>query len=583
MNPGAVSPNRVSPRHSAEIQPQSPANSGNEGLPPAGSPAGSALGRRSSSHVSLQMPQDMPAARPPQRGTLAQRSTAAFMAASPVQAAVATATQALAGSRHALGVVLPPTRADGQPQAALQSALKNLKTEDTPAHQEAAHNAVIAYGQRAGTLGDRVLPVLHKASLIGVSGTAMAFGVGRNTGIATADTTTQAIAHQPQPHGVYAGGAAKPPGLGTLGQAAGEWVAGSLGGGVGNILGQHVVAPAINAVSRQHAAVAAKALVPDEMKDLMNELEAGSGDALRGKVQQRQGDIAGIGSKSNQHIGEVAFDVATAVRTAAQEGKPLGFAGTVGIGLSVSFGAGAAIGVTMAIRSAQATELVPTMAALREERAARQNNPAHDPKAPGELAQNKVPLFFTQHSEDSNPIRAIGKALTSSPVRDPAPSRQESDTAAPTRPMITAGDLANTVTSVGRRAVLMAKATSLTALATAVTPFVAHQMPNAATQSLVRTAGAAIGIHLAIKPWFKALASDIPQGDKRMQEARQPAVDQAYRRSAAAQPPAAELVTMTSNQAAGGAQGSQASPQASQGSQPNEGGADPAEPGPHQV
>lgn len=518
------------------------------------------------------------------------------MNASPVQAAVNTATQALAGSRHTLGVVVPATRADGQPRAGLQSALKNLKTEDTPAHQEAAHNAVIAYGQRAGTLGDRLLPVLHKGALIGVSGTAMAFGVGRNTGIATADVATQAIAHQPKPMGVYAGGEAKPPGLGTLGQVAGEWVAGSIGGGVGNIVGQHVVAPAINAISRQHAPVDAKALVPDAMVALMNELEPGSGDALRSKVGDRQKEISGIGSKSNQRIGEAAFDVATAVRTGAQQGAPLGFAGTVGIGLSVSFGAGAAIGVTMAIRSANATELVPTMAALREEQAARANNPDHEPKAPGALAQNKVPLFFTQHSEDKNPIRAIGKALTGSTVRDPAPSRLEGDTAAPTRPMITAGDLANTVTSVGRRAVLMAKATSGTAAATALTPFVAHQMPNEATQGLIRTVGAAIGIHLAIKPWFKALATDIPQGDKRMQEGRQPAVDQAHQRLNAAPSDGAGSVLMTTNPVAGppGSPGSHhseelpgsAASHASHGSHglPSEhGSANPSEPGPHNV
>jgi hypothetical protein len=516
------------------------------------------------------------------------------MNASPIQAAVNTATQALAGARHGLGVVLPSTRADAQPRADLQSALKNLKTDDTPAHQEAAHNAVIAYGQRAGTLGDRLLPVLHKGALIGVSGTAMAFGVGRNTGIATADTAAQAIGHQPQPMGVYAGGEAKPPGLGTLGQVAGEWVAGSIGGGIGNIAGQHVVAPAINAISRQHAPVAANALVPDAMVALMNELQPGSGDALRSKMGDRQKDIAGIGSKSNQRIGEAAFDVATAVRTAAQQGEPLGFAGTVGIGLGVSFGAGAAIGVTMAIRSANATELVPTMAALREEQAARANNPDHEPKAPGELAQNTVPLFFTQRPEHENSIHEIGKAvatgvgkaLLDSAVRDPAPSRQEGDTAAPTRPMITAGDLANTVTSVGRRAVLMAKATSGTAAATALTPFVAHQMPNEATQSLVRTAGAAIGIHLAIKPWFKALATDIPQGDKRMQEGRQAAVDQAHQRANAAASGGTGSVLMTSNPLAG--------PEAAPGSHHSEelpgspasdeyASAHGSEPGPHNV
>jgi hypothetical protein len=64
-----------------------------------------------------------------------------------------------------------------------------------------------------------------------------------------------------------------------------------------------------------------------------------------------------------------------------------------------------------------------------------------------------------------------------------------------------------------------------------------------------------------------------------MQEARQPAVDQAYRRSAAAPPSGGDEVLMTTNPISRPSQGSQGS----RGSQANEGVADPREPGPHQV
>jgi hypothetical protein len=532
----------VSPRN-REILPQSPRAPSGTGAGTSTGAGGAAAPRASTGLSAAQqnaaspLAPNAPLRRSAQRGGLAQRQALPVRDAGPAQAAPA----------------LERTH-PAQIRSDLQSALGRLKDDNTPFNQTAAHEAVVKYGEHAGTLGDRLLPVFHKAAVVGVAGTSMAFGVGRNTGIATADTAAQRIAGRPRPLGVYAHGKAPAPGLASAGQVAGEWAGGAMLGAVGNVAGEHLVAPAINSVSRQHVKVDSKAIVPDRMVAVMNGLEAGSGDALRAKVETRQADIAGIGSNSNKRIGQVAFDVATAARTAAQGSQQLGFAGTVGIGLAVSAAAGAAIGTTMAIRAARARESVPKMAALEAEVAARQD-PNHERKSPGALAQDEIPLFFTQHPEDKNPLKligsAVGKAVAGSALRDPAPSREPGDAQAPTRPPLTGGDLANTAISVARRAVLMAKATTITGTATAITPFVAHQMPTPALQSLVRTTGAAIGIHTAIKPWFDALATDIPQGDKRRHEARQAPVDQAYRSALAAQAPSIEMVQMNVNAAAG--------------------------------
>jgi hypothetical protein len=426
-------------------------------------------------------------------------------------------------------------------EAQLDTALQHKRTA-----QAAAHAALKAYQTHAGGTGDRVMPVVHKMLAVGAAGAGMAFGVGRSAGVAAADAIV---------------GAADPAAGGVIELEAARWGMGSLLGGVGNIAGEHFIKPLVNLINQQQAPVDPSAVLPDEMVHQMNTLKPGSGDDLRAKVAARQGDIAGINSAGTIHIGEAFFDGANAARAFAQNGRPLSAGATLGIGATVSALAGAGIGTTMALRGALAGQEVPDAAELAQ---AFENHNPDDPAThvdPGTLGHHQVPLFFVKHldqppaaaaaaadaapaeepaaaqprPQQPNTLRvmtaAVATALRDSPVRDPAPGDNPS---APRQPaswaargsMVTA-DALNTIQSTLRRGAAMAWATGTNAAVAVGTTAAAQQLSGEMAQRFVRGAGAAIGIHRAIQPWFNALAPGgaIAQGDAQMRQRRQAAVN----------------------------------------------------------
>lgn len=413
----------------------------------------------------------------------------------------------------------------------LQATLTTLKTDGSAASQAAAHAALVEYGTHAGQLRDFFLPLLHKTALIGVSGTSMAFGAGRNTGVAAGDTAVRESNGAPfhDIDGVHA--PAVTDDVANLKSAAAQWVLGSVAGGVGNITGEHFVKPLVNLVNRQHLPVSPNALVPDEMVQLMNQLEAGSGDRLRAEVSHQQSDKGAINSDTNKLLGKLCFDSATIGKAHMQGTGALGFAGTVGVGLAVSASAGGLIGAGMALNAALSTIKVPDLAQLR---AAVQANAAAAPgTAPQTLANvtnNDLPLFYPHRPPPKAVGTAMREALHDSPLRDPQPNVDLGPLPASTTQRSTAAVVTstavNTLSSVANRSFEMLKATPGLFLSTFATPIVARAMPTPELQATVRDVGAGLGIHSAIEPWFDSLAKDIPQTDKAMQARRQEAVNE---------------------------------------------------------
>ncbi len=416
-------------------------------------------------------------------------------------------------------------------RTALQGSLAALQTPDD---QMAAHNAARAYGEHAGTVLDAAAPAIHKTLLVGLAGTSMAFGVGRNAGLGGTDAGTRAAQGQPAPGG-YAGPATvHQPGAHTLAEAAARWAGGAAAGGVGNFVGQHLVAPLVNTIPRQHAPIDAKAVVPDEMRDTMNRLQPGSGDRLRAAVAAHQKEFANIASETNIHIGEAAFDVATGIKAAVLGTQAFGVGGTVAVGLAVSAAAGGAIGASMAVNAATAKIKVPDMAQLR--------NAEANGVALADVPKHDMPLFYTKHNQATGPVRAISTAWQAGTVGDPAPNNNPDAAGRPQtlgqRASTVVANTANIATSVLQRSARMMYSTTGAALADAATPFVAAGVAHhPALATAVRTAGAALGIHAAIRPWFNQLATGIPGADAQMRAGRQQAVNAA---AASGQPPDVE-------------------------------------------
>jgi hypothetical protein len=478
--------------------------------------------------------QPLPARRQAGASTSAGQPQAA---SSSGQSAVAQLPQRVPGDELQAQI---PSRATTASQAreAVQNklaAFKDVSDERRGASNEQistaaneAHAAVVSYGKASGQLLDRLMPVAHQTTTVGVAGTAMAFGVGRNTGMAIADEMVRAMAGKPAELGVTASAAAvKPPA--TWGAAELQWVSGALTGAVGNLVGQTVVKPAVDALSgRQHKPIDPQVLVPPQMVQMMNDIHPGSGDALRNQVQAQQGDISKITSNFNVRLGQAAFDVASGARAAIQGNQATGMAGTVGVGLAVSFAAGSAIGLGMGVRAATGQHKVPDMAALTEkhtevtqQRAASQN--VDGAAALKDVPKNTVPLFYTHHTALKNPLTAIKQAWQDNKLRQPPsvdnPDAQHRPSTWAERGALVLKESKNLAVSVGNRAFEMAKATVPTAVAAGVASH-AGGIANEAASRITRAVCAGVGIHMAIQPWFNSLATAIPDGDKKVRAQR---------------------------------------------------------------
>jgi hypothetical protein len=457
----------------------------------------------------------------------------------------------------------------------LQDALQGYGVDlSQPSQQAFAHAVAVDYGEKAATVLDTALPMVHSILKLGVAGTAIAFGAGRSSGLSAGDALGRLHRGVPQATGVGSGPepAAAPLQSGTafklMGTGAKQLVLGSLTGAVGNLTGQYLGAPLVNMIPRQFAPIDLRAVLPDETVALMNQMQPGAGDTLRKQVQEAQSDVAVINSAGNVRLGQIAFDAITAARFAAQGGLPLGVAGQVGIGLAVSSSAGMVIGAVMAARQSVASHQVPDLPALREAAKAHAANPGSDGAAAlAQVEKCAVPLFFprqinpaagpqtqgdieTGHGEPvananadqrgrlarmrdtaqwavkqvARPLVAVGQAwgqsLGASPLIEPA--------APGTHGAVTAGRVvataSNVAASVVNRAGEMAKATLSTQAWSTASAMLASTT-NGPAREFILAMGNAVGIHAAIKPWFDSLVTEIPQGDAKIRAHREQVVN----------------------------------------------------------
>ena len=431
-----------------------------------------------------------------------------------------------------------------QVRTELQTALQDLQSQPgnaTRAQQEQvqgdAHQALRTYARSTAGYADCMLPVVHKTLAVGAAGAGMAFGVGRSSGVALADLALRSARGDPTSLGLQAPAIpAGRPGTEAVVNAAAQAALGAAMGGMGSFVGQTLVAPLVNRINRQSAPVDLRAVVPDDMVRLMNQLKPGAGDALRAAAQAEQQQNVNIASERNVTVGKFFFDAANAVRVGMQGSNTLGVAGNVLAGTAVSSCAGACIGATIAINASLAQVRVPDMDQLRE--AAR--TPGAGPAALDALETHAVPLFFTKHSTRPD-------TMFSNPVADPSPSREAVLGNAPgDLPPHTPSRLASTVnaaTSMAQRGVAMLQATTGTAVVAAMTPAFAASMPTQNQADAARAIAAAVGIHTAIQPWFGELAAGIPARDRAIVASRQTAVDDAARsrRDAVPQVPPSDI------------------------------------------
>lgn len=456
--------------------------------------------------------------------------------------------------------------------------------EQADANQLNAHREAVAYGKGSAQMMDRVLPFATSVLRVGLGGTSPAFGVGRNSGLAAGDAAARAEQGRAQSGAVFdnsaAGAAAsapsaapaKPASLGsTVFSTVAQWVAGSVAGAAGNLVGQTMVAPIVNLMPRQFAPIDDKAVVPDQIVNNMNALVPGSGTELRAAVKAQQTEISNIGSASNITIGQVVFDSITATRAAALGTTPLGAAGQVGFGLAASASAGGVIGAAMSVRQSVATIKVPNPEELAAQVAQGGADGAQRLQA---LIRNgqEVPLFYAKHMNAAAqpaatplaqerdleagprssagdvpsasamraalanvgqvasvagkvvtaPLNAVVSSFQAGPLMDPQPSNpaveRRSDAS------LAGHTLQNIGASLLNRTKAMAESTAALSLISTATAAVAKPLAEG-DQRAAMAIGSAIGIHTAIKPWFTALAKDIPEGDAKIKANRQEAVD----------------------------------------------------------
>jgi len=493
----------------------------------------------------------------------AVRDSSAVQALGGLASAVVTPVVSLAVDVVAAGVegvkqAMRPSASSRPLQTALSGNLAQ------PEAQMGAHEQAVEYGKHSAQMLDRVVPFALSVARIGLAGTSMAFGLGRNAGLSAGDALGRLERGAEQSLGFISGSA---PAASTLsakemGQAVGtglqQWALGAITGAVGNLAGAFVVAPLLNLTPRQFNPIDARAVVPDETVALMNQLKAGSGNELRDQVKAAQSEITNISSESNVRLGQISFDAITAGRFAIQGATPLGVAGQVTAGLAVSATAGAAIGAVMAMRQSVTTVAIPDIAALRHAVA---SAPADGAAALAQVQTNAVPMFFAKHTGTaasteggpglpvtnadaeqrgrmaqtldtikngvigfaSSAAGAVKQNFVASPLYEPVPTTPGAESAG------MASRIRHTVDNVAgsglRRTGEMAASTWKTNAASTVSSMLASTIESPATQRAALALGNAVGIHTAIKPWFDALATNIPAGDNAMRAQRQESVN----------------------------------------------------------
>jgi hypothetical protein len=411
-----------------------------------------------------------------------------------------------------------------------------------------AFNAARAYGAQRGTLGDFIVPLAHKAAIVGIAGTGMAFGLGRSSGMAAAEVGQDAwlgnltnlgwSATQP-PHPSSVSDHFKEMSRGGV-KIALQWGAGAAIGGLGNMAGETMMKPFVNAFfKRVHAPMHPDAAVPGPTCRWMNEQEPGAGDALRAEFKRKAFDVtANVGDKTNIRYGRAAFMAAASIRAFIQGDKKLGFAGNLGTGTAGSTGAGLAIGMAMAIRSAHVTIAVPTPEAVRAAEASGATlaqvmaNPANTVEIPVAYTKHlpkpickAVKAVTTRSSELETgrwetvkdavkavgaPVTAVVKSLQETPIRDPARN-----------PLHTVSNILGTW---GQRSILMARSTGPGAMMRSVAipcARLAEGEDHTKSGRLIRASASAFDLYFVIKPWFVSLAEKIVGGDAKVKEARE--------------------------------------------------------------
>ncbi len=431
----------------------------------------------------------------------------------------------------------------GQLRHDLQTALTALGAAGPANHraaQETAHQALGAYGRHAGTVADGLLPILHKALVVGVAGTTPAFGIARSSGIAASDAAGKALRRQPIQGGFSAQTSNVKASESSLQDAAAQWAGGALAGALGNMAGQHLIAPLVNKLPIQHVPVDARAVVPDEMVAAMNNLKPGSGDALRASVAQQQKEISNLGSDTNIALGQAAFDTATAIKTAAQGSDTLGLGRAIGAGVVTSGLAGAAIGTGIGVNAGFAKIKVPDLAQLRT---AVQNRTPLD-----QVPKADMPLFYSKRMQPGD-AKSLQATLLGSPLREPRPVDARANAGALSADALAAqrrptgaqaprpsaamqalnigATVMNVATSVAERGGRMAVATIGPLAAGVAAPLIASLIESPSRANAARAGIQAMGIHHAIRPWFQSVASGIPAADARIGAGRQQAVDAA--------------------------------------------------------
>jgi hypothetical protein len=237
--------------------------------------------------------------------------------------------------------------------------------------------AAMAYQASKNEKLDVLIPFLHKMGLVGLAGTGSAFGVGRNGGNGITEFVVAPAFGKKTETGFFASKAATLPINASPKQMAHATVYGLTYGvvayflssffcGVGQSMGQHVVAPLVNCISRQHAPVDPKFLMDDETYDLMNQHTPGWGDKTLEALALNRQEVFSLGSDTNLLFGEIGYDFATGVRALIVGPIALGVTGSMTAGVATSIAAGFLIGGMMATNSATASTKIPNKQALRE-------------------------------------------------------------------------------------------------------------------------------------------------------------------------------------------------------------------------
>lgn len=227
----------------------------------------------------------------------------------------ATAAVVASGPPGVSAAASHPSRAAGAAAARLLDALR--QDLSVPGHQVAAHVQALRYGHAAEAVLDRSLPPHLAGARGGARLAAEVFGAALGARPLTPDAAA-----------------------GVMDAAAGRRA-------------EALLAQAAPLGPLPFEPVDERAVVPDEMVQLMHALQPSSGTALRQQVRALQHDITDPGSDGNV----LAVQVALASAARSPDGAPRSVAAAA---------AGEVVGATLVLRQAASAIAVPALAALRE-------------------------------------------------------------------------------------------------------------------------------------------------------------------------------------------------------------------------